>query len=184
VERQTGDLRRDNSGWYYRDNQWYDENSEKTETQETTTQIKDSQDPEAQPESQTIEGGTILNWPVQAWEEMSHFVDRFFPSEFPAVDIVERKNDILIQAEVPGSRKEDLQVTTGYNSVTITGGLPPEAPDEGKYLRREIRRKTQFSRTLTLPTKVDAARSKAKFKDNVLELILPKSAKGFYLKVD
>jgi HSP20 family molecular chaperone IbpA len=182
--KQTGDLRRDNSGWYYYDNQWDDENPEKPKIQKTTTQPKQNQDSETRPANQTTESTTLLNWPVQAWEEMSHFVDRFLPSDFPAVDIVEQENDILIRAELPGVQKEDLQVNIGHNAVTITGGLSPEPPEEGKYIRREITHQTPFSRTLTLPTKVVASQSKAKFKGNVLELILPKRAKRYSLKVD
>ena len=131
------------------------------------------------------EQGPVLNWPAYAWEETSRFFEKFFARSFPAVDIFNRENAILVCAELPGVLKEDLSVSVGDNSVVIKGSTSYEEPKEGEYVRREISRWSTFSRTLSLPEEVDAPKGKAKFKDCMLELTLPKkSAKRHTLKID
>lgn len=104
----------------------------------------------------------------------------------PHVDIVDRDEDVLVRAEVPGVKKEDLEVTISGNLLTIKGEAKREEKEEkGDYYRAETVH-GEFSRTLTLPATVDESKAKAALKDGVLELTLPKTeqAKRRTIKID
>ncbi|MCW9024000.1 MAG: Hsp20/alpha crystallin family protein [Gammaproteobacteria bacterium] len=97
-----------------------------------------------------------------------------FEGKMPHVDVVERDDEILVKAELPGVEKKDLDISVTKNSVTICGTTQHEEKEEkGEFCRREIS-KGSYSRTLTLPADIDENKSKAKYKDGVLELTLPK----------
>lgn len=104
----------------------------------------------------------------------------------PKVDVVDRENEIVVKAEVPGVDKKDIDISVGEDTVTIKGETRHEEKEEkGDYYRCEISRGA-FSRTVALPAAVDGARAKASFKDGVLELTLPKveKAKRHAIKVE
>lgn len=101
-----------------------------------------------------------------------------FEGRLPKVDVVDRDNDILVRAELPGVDKKDLDISITDNTVTIHAVTSRESEEEqGEYYRREISRGS-FSRTLALPAEVDADGAKASFKDGILELTVPKVAKA------
>lgn len=105
---------------------------------------------------------------------------------FPNVDVVDREDDVLVKAEVPGVDKKDLDISVSDDSVTIKGETRhEEKAGQGDYYRCEISRGS-FSRTIALPATVDGARAKAEFRDGMLELTLPKvtKAKRHSIKVD
>lgn len=104
----------------------------------------------------------------------------------PKVDVVDRENEIVVKAEVPGVEKKDLDISVSDNTVTIKGSTRHEEKEEkGDFYRREISTGS-FSRTLVLPAEVDGAKAKASFKDGMLELTIPKveKAKRHSVKVD
>lgn len=97
--------------------------------------------------------------------------------KIPSVDVVDRDNDILVKAELPGIDKKDLDISVTSNSVTIKGETSHEEKEEkGNYYRCEIS-KGSYSRSIGLPSEVDEKASKAKFKDGLLEITLPKLKK-------
>lgn len=99
-------------------------------------------------------------------------------SKMPKVDVVDRENEIVVRAEVPGVEKKDLDVSVGDNTVTIKGSTRHEEKEEkGDYYRHEIS-SGSFSRTVALPAEVDGSRAKANFQDGMLELTLPKMEKS------
>ncbi len=98
-----------------------------------------------------------------------------FEGKTPHVDLVERDDDIVIKAELPGVEKKDLDISVTSNTVTIKGAISHEEKEEkGNYYRCEISRGS-YSRTLALPREVVEAKAKATLKDGMLELILPKA---------
>jgi HSP20 family protein len=104
----------------------------------------------------------------------------------PAVDVVERDEEVVVRAEVPGVEKKDVDVSITASSVTIKGETRREEKEEkGEYYRCEISRGA-FSRTVSLPASVDPDKAKASFKDGILEITLPKveKAKRRTLKLD
>ncbi len=96
----------------------------------------------------------------------------------PAVDVVDRDSEIVVTAEVPGVKKENLEVSVTDNSVNIRGKSHSESQvGEGEYVRREISAGS-FARTVSLPGEVDVDAAKAEFADGVLTLTLPKAERA------
>lgn len=99
-----------------------------------------------------------------------------FDGRIPKVDVIDRNDEIFVKAELPGVKKDDLEVTLSDNLLTLQARVEQEAKtEEGKYHRRELRR-GEFRRTLALPAPVDEKAAKATFRNGVLELHLPKVA--------
>jgi HSP20 family protein len=93
----------------------------------------------------------------------------------PPVDIYETDDAFMLKAEMPGFRKEDLQIELHDNRLTLRGERKQETDvKEEQYHRRE-RAYGRFERAFWLPVPVDADKIQATFKDGVLELRLPKS---------
>jgi len=109
-----------------------------------------------------------------------------FETTMPSVDVLDRDNEILVKANLPGVEKKDIDISLTKSSVTIKGQTSHEEKEEkGDYYRCEIS-KGSYLRTLTLPSDVDDKKAKAKFKDGVLELTLPKLevAERHSIKID
>ncbi len=101
-----------------------------------------------------------------------------FEGRVPNVDVIDRDNEILVRAELPGVDKDNIEVTLSDNAVTIKGSTRKEEKEEkGDFYRCEIS-SGSFSRTVGLPARVDSEHSKAVFKDGVLELKLAKTEKA------
>jgi HSP20 family protein len=89
---------------------------------------------------------------------------------FPAVDISEQDGQYVIEAALPGFRKDDISIEVTSNQVTISGEHEEE-DDDRKRRYSEIRR-AAFTRTLVLPRDVDPESAKATFEDGVLTITL------------
>ena len=97
---------------------------------------------------------------------------------FPKMDVLDKEEEIIVRAEVPGMSKDDLDITLMGDCLTIKGQTKHEKKEDekGRYFRREISSES-FERTLTLPAAVDAGKVKSRFTDGVLELTMPKLEK-------
>lgn len=94
----------------------------------------------------------------------------------PALDVRERADDFLIAAELPGVKKEDIDITLENGVLTISAESKTDnETKEGERLVRQERRYGKYSRSLRLGTQVNEKAIKASYKDGVLELILPKA---------
>lgn len=94
--------------------------------------------------------------------------------QVPRVDVLDRDEDVLIRAELPGVKKEDLDISMADDRVTIRAKTShEEAEEKGDYYRKELSGR-MFSRTVPLPCAVQSENAKATFKDGVMELVLPK----------
>jgi len=93
------------------------------------------------------------------------------------LDLIERDDSYAVKAEIPGVRKEDIDIRVEGNLVTISAEMKKEKEEkkEGRVLRRE-RQEGYASRSFTLACPVDDGKAEAKFVDGVLELTLPKKA--------
>jgi len=93
------------------------------------------------------------------------------------LDLIERDDSYAVKAEIPGVRKEDIDIRVEGNLVTISAEMKKEKEEkkEGRVLRRE-RQEGYASRSFTLSCPVDDGKAEAKFVDGVLELMLPKKA--------
>jgi HSP20 family protein len=95
----------------------------------------------------------------------------------PAVDLLEDKDSLILRAEVPGMRKEDIDISLHENTVTISGERRDEKKyEEGAQSSRQERSFGRFTRSLALPKQVDTAQVRASYKDGILTVTLPKAA--------
>ena len=93
------------------------------------------------------------------------------------VDVSEKNGAYLVTAELPGVKKEDIQVSIDGSQVTLGAEVKQEkdANQDGRVLHSE-RVFGKVVRSFTLPQEVDESKAEAKFRDGVLELTLPKKA--------
>jgi len=93
------------------------------------------------------------------------------------MDVSENDKGYVVHAEIPGARKEDIQVTIEGNQVTIGAEVKREfEPKEGEQLLRGERCFGSVYRSFTLPVELDEGASAAKFENGVLELTLARKA--------
>jgi HSP20 family protein len=94
----------------------------------------------------------------------------------PVVDVEERENEIVLNAELPGMKKSDIEITIEENHLTLHGEKKSESKngDEGSDYFRSERFFGKFERSFHLPTYVAADEAQASFKNGILQVILPK----------
>jgi HSP20 family protein len=93
------------------------------------------------------------------------------------VDVAETEAAYVVSAELPGVKKEDIQVAIDGAQVTLSAEVKREREAaEGNRLLHVERSYGKASRSFTLPQELDEAKAEARFRDGVLELTLPKKA--------
>ncbi len=92
----------------------------------------------------------------------------------PAVDILERPEELVVRVDLPGVAREDIDVRVEDGVLGVHGERKPEAGAEVVAHRTE-RAFGTFGRHFTLPTTLDAARIAASFRNGVLELTIPRT---------
>jgi HSP20 family protein len=93
------------------------------------------------------------------------------------LDVTERNGAYLVSADLPGVKKEDIQVAIDGAQVTLTAEVKREKEiAEGERVLHTERVFGKVSRSFSLPQELDEAKAEAKFRDGVLELTLPKKA--------
>ena len=95
-------------------------------------------------------------------------------SWLPPVDIAEDKDRILLTAELPGFKEDQIEIQMEGGVLTLRGERKFEDEKEGRNYHRVERSYGQFLRSFTLPNNVDRENIKASFSDGVLEVELPK----------
>jgi HSP20 family protein len=103
----------------------------------------------------------------------------------PETDVVETEREIRVQVEMPGLKRENIEVDVENNVLTIRGEKREERTEgqEGRYHLAE-RRWGTFARSFVLPRDVDADNIQASFEDGVLTVMIPKSEKARRRKID
>jgi HSP20 family protein len=92
----------------------------------------------------------------------------------PAVDIYENdKHEVVLKAELPEMKREDIAITFENNVLTIKGERKVETEVRKESFQRMERSYGAFSRSFTVPATVDAGRISAAYKDGVLTVVLP-----------
>ena len=93
----------------------------------------------------------------------------------PAVDLYEDKDNVIVKAELPGMKKEDIDVSLHEGALSISGERKSEEKFEDAETYRAERFVGRFHRTVTLPSAVDGAKVTAQYKDGILTITLPKT---------
>jgi HSP20 family protein len=124
--------------------------------------------------------------------EMDDLFDGFFRGldrpfagykTWPTIDVAEEENAVVVRAEVPGCKAEDIDISVYGNTLTISGEkkLEEEKKEKGYYYMESTY--GSFRREVTLPTDVDQGKIDAVCKDGVLSITLPKAASAKAVKV-
>ena len=93
------------------------------------------------------------------------------------VDVAEKNGAYTVTAELPGVKKDDIQITIDGPQLTLAAEVKREKQvAEGERVLHTERAFGKVSRSFTLPQELDEAKVEAKFRDGVLELTLPKKA--------
>ena len=92
------------------------------------------------------------------------------------LDLKETEAAYAVHAEIPGVKKEDIDVSIDGNLVTIRAEVKREKEEKGETMLRTERYYGAMTRSFTLATDVDEKAATAKYADGVLELTLPKKA--------
>lgn len=104
----------------------------------------------------------------------------------PAVDMYDSKDNILVKADLPGLKKEELEVSVENNQLIIKGEKKKDSEVKEPNSYRTERFYGRFYRMIPLPVHVDTTKISAAYQDGVLELTLPKKeeAKPKQIKID
>lgn len=93
---------------------------------------------------------------------------------FPALNMWEADGGFVVEAELPGIAMDDVDIEIAGNELTLKGQRKFDFPEGARFLRRE-HHETEFTRTVTLPTDVDAAKADATMRDGVLRITMPQA---------
>ena len=124
---------------------------------------------------------TITRW--EPFAEQADMRQRFDPllgelgdgerEWMPAIDMVRDDGDLVVRAEVPGIKPEEIEVKAEEGTLTISGKHEEAEEEKGKHFVRRERRYGAFSRTMALPDGVDPKKIKASTHDGLLEVTIP-----------
>jgi HSP20 family protein len=148
----------------------------------------------------------LIRWqrPISTWQNLEQLsglraeIDRLFESPLtelarasqllsgwtPALDVHEEKDNIIVRVELPGMKKEDIELSLHDGSLSISGERKSEKKFEDAEVYRAERFVGRFQRTVTLPAPVAADRVKAQYKDGVLTVTLPKTEEAKPKQID
>ncbi len=122
------------------------------------------------------------------FEEMQRVMDRFF-EEFPkiwpatisnemftpAVDISETDKSYEFEIELPGMKREDVQIEVNDGILTVSGEKQEEKQEDKKGYKKIERSYGKFERSFSLPADIDDKNISAKFENGLLNISIPKS---------
>lgn len=93
----------------------------------------------------------------------------------PALDLYEDKDNVYVRVEVPGMKKDDIELSLHNGSLSISGERKSDETFKDAEVYREERFFGRFQRTVSLPTAVASDKVKAQYKDGILTVTLPKA---------
>jgi HSP20 family protein len=141
----------------------------------------------------------LTNWPgFGRLSDLRDEIDRLFESPLseltrtskllsdwtPALDVFEDKDNFIVKAELPGIKKEEIEVSLHDGSLSISGERKTETKHEDSEVYRAERFFGRFQRTVSLPAAVAADKVKAAYKDGVLTITLPKTEEAKPKQID
>ena len=141
---------------------------------------------------------SLMRWQrpgLAAWSGFGHLtdlrdeIDRLFDSPLaeltrgsqllsgwtPAIDVFEDKDNVYVKAELPGMKKEEIEVSLHDGTLSISGERKVENKVQDSEVYRAERFFGRFQRTVTLPSAVASEKVKAQYTDGILTITLPKT---------
>ena len=132
----------------------------------------------------------LWNWsPVEQLSTLREEINRLFDSPFgeltrrmdlfngltPALDLYEDTDNLIVKAELPGMKREEIDISVHDGTLTISGERKYEEKNRDAEPYRSERFLGRFHRTLALPKPVQSDKATANYKDGILTVILPKT---------
>jgi len=132
----------------------------------------------------------VMAWPpLDRWSSLRDDLNSLFELPFwssfarqgqlfggwsPALDLYQDKDNVVAVVELPGMKKEDIEISLREGTLTI-GGERKGQTSNGEKAERTERYIGKFRRSITLPTRVDADKISATYRDGILTVTLPKA---------
>jgi HSP20 family protein len=115
--------------------------------------------------------GRLASWP----EEWDRLFEAPMAGWLPALDVQEDKDSFSVRVELPGMKREDIEVSLQEDALVISGERKTETLHKDTEVHRQERFYGKFARVLTLPAAVAGDKVKAAYKDGILTVTLPKA---------
>ena len=100
---------------------------------------------------------------------------QLFTGWSPALDLYQSNDNVIAVVELPGMRKEDIEISLHDGTLTISGERKRENSSNGDKAERTERYVGTFRRSIALPTRVDAGKVSATYREGILTVTLPKA---------
>jgi len=117
------------------------------------------------------------------WTELAR-TSQLLSGWTPALDVHEDKDNFIVHAELPGMKREEIDVSLHDGALSISGERKTEEKHEEAEAYRTERFFGKFQRTVPLPAPVAADKVKAQYKDGVLTVTLPKTEEAKPKQID
>jgi HSP20 family protein len=126
--------------------------------------------------------GTLTRWdPFAELSELRGHFDRMFDeytggrerARTPAIDVVRDNGNLVVRADIPGIKPEEVKIEVEDDILTVSGEHEEHKEEKDKHYVRRERRYGSFSRSMALPSGVEANSIKAKTHDGVVEVTIP-----------
>jgi len=130
--------------------------------------------------------------------DLRNEIDRLFDAPFaelarvspllsgwtPALDLHEDRDNIYVKVELPGMKREEIDLQLHEHTLSISGERRAEHKEEDSEVFRSERYVGRFQRAVQLPRAVDASKVKAQYRDGVLTVTLPKAEEAKPKQID
>lgn len=140
---------------------------------EKTSLAKRSEEPFNLLRQMTTELDRVFDEPWNLFRWPAEFEFKDMPTWAPKVDVVTKDQKLITRVDLPGMKKEDVQVEVRDGLLTLSGERKKETKEEKDNVYREEREYGSFCRTIPLPKGVKADDVKASFTNGVLEVTMP-----------
>jgi HSP20 family protein len=97
------------------------------------------------------------------------------PAAFPALNVSEDDDNLYIRAELPGIDSESIEISVEGETLTLRGERKSKEPSGNISYHRRERETGRFRRVISFPTRINAEKVEANFKNGVLKVVLPKA---------
>jgi HSP20 family protein len=118
------------------------------------------------------------------WDTLSGGFSQLASRPFPALNVWEENDHFYAEAEVPGFKHDELDISVVGNELTIKGNRQDSSPEKETTFHRRERGMGTFTRVVRLPVEIDPSRVEANLRDGVLLITLPKSEAAKPRKID
>jgi HSP20 family protein len=111
------------------------------------------------------------------WDPFRGFewpVEYELPMRIPVVDVIDSVNEYVVKAELPGLKKENVQIEVGTNEVSLTAISDVETEEKGKTFLHRERAFSTFRRRIGFGESIDTEKASASMAEGILEIKLPK----------